>query len=148
MIDSKFRSFWQILLIDRLVKVFAYMNVSPNYLTIAAICFGVLSGFSLFIQQKLLAILALAVSGLLDAADGTLARKSQNPTTAGCILDIFGDRLVETNVVLGLFLYDPINRDFMCLCLLSSFYLCILHSCYLVFFNKITPIKDFIIAQA
>jgi phosphatidylglycerophosphate synthase len=52
-------------------------------------------------------ILALALSGGLDAVDGTVAREFERPTLLGGILDLTLDRVVEAAVLLGLIWPHP-----------------------------------------
>lgn len=125
MIDSHFRSPWQQALIDPLAELFMRLRARPHHLTVAAAAFGLLCFMALAFHLKWLALLTLLISGLLDATDGTLARKLKASSDAGCILDVACDRLVEAAVVLGLYLYEPASRGWPLLCLLSSFYLCV-----------------------
>jgi archaetidylinositol phosphate synthase len=47
-------------------------------------------------------ILALGLSGILDAVDGTIAREFRTVTALGGVLDLTLDRVVEAAVLLGL----------------------------------------------
>ncbi|MDA3914077.1 CDP-alcohol phosphatidyltransferase family protein, partial [Oleiagrimonas sp.] len=54
-------------------------------------------------------VILLWLSGLLDAADGTLARMTQ-PSPIGAIMDITFDRVVELSVIVALALRYPEAR--------------------------------------
>jgi archaetidylinositol phosphate synthase len=124
MIDSYFRAPWQTLLIDRVAGLCALLKLKPHHLTILALILGMAALPALYWHYSWLAVFLLLASGLLDAADGTLARKLGLSSDAGCILDILADRSVEFAVVIGLYLYAP-ERGFLLLILLGSFYLCV-----------------------
>lgn len=125
MIDSHFRSFWQSLLFEPLASFFAFCRVQPAHVTLLAFIFGLLCLPALYFHERLIAVLMLLISGLLDAVDGTLARKLGTSSAGGAIMDIISDRAVEAAVVLGLYLYAPSERAILCLILLASFYLCV-----------------------
>ena len=125
MIDSHFRGLWQRIFFDRLALFCARYSLLPHHLTILALILGLLCLPALYFHERLLAVIVLILSGILDATDGTLARKLKRSSNSGAILDIACDRAVEAAVVLGLYLYDPLNRGLLCLLLLSSFYLCV-----------------------
>ncbi len=124
MIDSYFRAPWQSFLIEPLARFCASLRLKPHHLTLTALFLGVLSMPALYWHQSWLAFSLLMLSGLLDAVDGTLARRLALSSDQGCILDIACDRTVELAVVIGLYLYAP-ERGLLCILLLGSFYLCV-----------------------
>lgn len=69
--------------------------------TKTAFVIGLSTGLFIYFDHPFWAILALWISGYLDAVDGTMARKTK-PSSWGTLLDISFDRLVEISVILGL----------------------------------------------
>ncbi len=53
------------------------------------------------------AIVALALSALLDGLDGTIARECAAPSPLGGVLDLTADRVVEACVIVGIAWRDP-----------------------------------------
>lgn len=70
-------------------------------ITKIAFVIGVSSGAFIYLDQPVLAVLVLWLSGYLDVVDGTMARKTK-PSPWGTLLDISFDRLVELSVIIGL----------------------------------------------
>lgn len=66
-----------------------------------AFVIGMSSGLLIYLNQPIWAVIALWLSGFLDAVDGTMARKTKT-SSWGTLLDISFDRLVEISVILGL----------------------------------------------
>lgn len=62
---------------------------------------GISTGVFIYLDQPILAVITLWLSGFLDAVDGTMARKTK-PSPWGTLLDITFDRIVEISVILGL----------------------------------------------
>lgn len=125
MIDSYYRNACQRRIIDPFAIWCARRNLSPNQLTFLAAFFGVVAAIFVSMDHSMFALACLLVSGLCDAADGTLARLLQISSNRGSVLDIAGDRFVEASMVLGLYCYAPHERGLTCLVLLASFYLCV-----------------------
>lgn len=86
---------------DRTADVLLRVGLSANQVTIISFIIGVSSGLFIYIDQFVLAIVVLWLSGFLDAVDGTMARKTK-PSSFGTILDVSFDRVVEVSVILGL----------------------------------------------
>jgi archaetidylinositol phosphate synthase len=100
MLDTNARRFVQPLL-DAVAKACARAGISANALTVAGMLFGVGAAGLVALGHPLAAFLVLWLSGLLDAADGTLARLTTS-TPMGAILDITFDRVVELSVIVAL----------------------------------------------
>ena len=77
------------------------MGFSADGIIKIAFAIGVSSGLFIYLDQPLIAILVLWLSGYLDVVDGTMARKTK-PSSWGTLLDISFDRVVEISVILGL----------------------------------------------
>lgn len=74
---------------------------TADAVTKIAFAIGISTGVFIYLDQPILAVIALWFSGFLDAVDGTMARKTK-PSPWGTLLDITFDRLVEISVILGL----------------------------------------------
>lgn len=77
------------------------MGLTADAVTKIAFAIGVTSGLFIYLNQPLLAIFVLWLSGYLDVVDGTMARKTK-PSSWGTLLDISFDRIVEISVIVGL----------------------------------------------
>lgn len=94
-------------LFDGLAKLFIKYHISANQVTIMALILGLVPSVLLFTTSLIiLPVMLLWISGLLDAVDGTVARKTQS-TLFGTIMDIVFDRIVEVGLILGLAYRHP-----------------------------------------
>lgn len=91
---------------DKLIK----RGISANNITILALCVGLLTGPSIYFNRPVMACLLLWFSGLLDAIDGTIARKTKNTTPWGTLMDVTFDRIVEITIIISLALREPSVR--------------------------------------
>lgn len=124
MIDSFFRSPYQKRVIDPLLKWNPLKGVSPSLVTSLGLGVGLFVPLFLAWGFSLLALGALLFSGFLDTLDGSLARTQNLTSNKGAVLDIVSDRIVESGVILGLFLYDP-ARGLLCILMLIGVTICV-----------------------
>lgn len=117
MLDTKGRKFVQPI-IEAVAKLFLKLGFQANGITFLAFIIGVLSAVVFYFSHNLIAVILLWTSGLLDAVDGTMARKTKT-TAFGTILDITFDRVVEISIVVAIALKFPCN-SFLMVVLLSS----------------------------
>ncbi len=94
-------------LLDALARRLGAAGLAADVLTHAALACGVGAGALFWLDHGWLALLALAVSGLLDAVDGRVARLGRGPTPWGGVLDLTFDRVVEAAVLLGIAVPRP-----------------------------------------
>ncbi len=87
--------------IDGVARVLRRARFTPNAVTALAMLVGVAAGVGAARGWTGTAIALLWISGLLDAADGALARMTHS-SPFGAILDITADRVVEVAVIVGL----------------------------------------------
>lgn len=80
-------------------------GVSPNALSFTSCVVGLIAGGALGLGAWGLGGLAAALSGLLDALDGAVARQSRRTSLGGKVLDSSLDRYVEFFLLAGLLLY-------------------------------------------
>lgn len=105
MIEQKLRPFLQAKLVDGVAKFLAD-KIKPNTVTILATIVGFACAVSLFVNSYLCVALLL-FSGYLDILDGSLARLQKTSSNFGTLLDILSDRLVETFIIIAIFINQP-----------------------------------------
>jgi len=101
MLDSSARKYVQPLL-DAVARGAKGLGISANAMTIGGMLVGVAAAVLVGLGHPLAGFLVLWLSGLIDAADGTLARLTGTTSPIGAILDITFDRVVELSVVTAL----------------------------------------------
>lgn len=117
MLDTRGRKFVQPI-IEIIADLFLKVGLKANYITFTAFSIGVFSSIVFYFGYNLAAVIMLWISGLLDAVDGTMARKTTT-TLFGTILDITFDRLVEISIIIVIALRFS-NNNFVLVLLLSS----------------------------
>ena len=93
--------------LDALARRLDDSGISPDALTYAALATGVAAGVLFWFGAGAAGLAALALSGLLDAVDGRVARLGEGATPWGGVLDLTFDRVVESAVLLGIALPRP-----------------------------------------
>ena len=117
MLDTKGRKFVQPV-IEIIASIFLKIGFKANTITFAAFIIGIFSGITFYFGYNLIAVIVLWLSGLLDAVDGTMARRTKT-SSFGTILDITFDRIVEISIIVAIALRFPTN-NFLLVILLSS----------------------------
>ncbi len=97
-------------IIDGVANTFINKNISANQVTVLAFILGVSSGVWLFVGHPVIATAVLWVSGLFDAVDGAIARKTGTSSSWGALMDITFDRIVELSVIISLSVLYPNAR--------------------------------------
>lgn len=101
---------------DKLRKFFAnFLNkiggwllktgISPNAITITGVLFNFVAAYFIATGRIRLGGVIVALSGPLDALDGTLARLKENNRPFGGLLDSVADRFSEIAIMFGLLIY-------------------------------------------
>jgi phosphatidylglycerophosphate synthase len=88
-------------LIDAVARILHRAGLSANAVTLLAALIGVCAAVLVAQDHPWVGLTALWLSGLLDAADGALARMTRS-SPIGAILDITLDRVVELAMVFAL----------------------------------------------
>ena|SRR5579872_6700453 len=98
------------------------IGVSADVATIAAAIIGVIAGVAFAADHVIVGIVLLAISAILDALDGTIAREfGGSPSLFGGVMDLAFDRVVEAAVIIGIVWLHP-QLDFYALLLVASWY--------------------------
>lgn len=100
MLDSNGRKYVQPV-IDGIARTCLRVGIGANTLTAIGMLVGITAALLVLTQHTVAGFAVLWLSGLIDAADGTLARLTK-PSPLGAILDITFDRVVEIAVILAL----------------------------------------------
>lgn len=88
-------------LLEPAARLLARAGLSPNALTLAGALLHVVVAFWVADGRLRLGALALAMAGLLDVLDGSLARATGRATDFGAFLDSVMDRVSESLLFLG-----------------------------------------------
>ena len=97
-------------IIESVANAFINRNISANKVTVLAFVIGISSGGWMLLGQPLIATAVLWISGLLDAVDGAIARKTGTSSSWGALMDITFDRIVELSVIISLAVLYPQAR--------------------------------------
>jgi archaetidylinositol phosphate synthase len=107
-LDTNARRFVQPLL-DAIAAACLRAGIGANALTITGMLVGVVAAATVAAGHPVAGFAVLWLSGLIDAADGTLARLTK-ATPFGAILDITFDRVVELSMITALAWLHPEAR--------------------------------------
>lgn len=105
--------------VGKVSNCFIKNDISPNQVTLAALVIGLVAAIVLGFSMPVLSILLLWLSGLMDVVDGDLARKLNQSSKMGTLLDIVGDRIVEISIILVLG-FKNAESQFVLMLLLSA----------------------------
>ena len=106
MLDTKARKYVQPVF-ERMADLLIRLKVTANQITVVALFFGLFAAMSVFAGLNFIGIILLWISGLLDALDGTIARKTASSNPIGTVMDILFDRIVEILILLAVAFTDP-----------------------------------------
>ena len=97
-------------IIESVANAFINRNISANKVTVLAFVLGISSGGWMLLGEPLIATAVLWISGLFDAVDGAIARKTGTSSSWGALMDITFDRIVELSVIISLAVLYPQAR--------------------------------------
>lgn len=96
---------------DPLALLLVRLRIKPNQLTVFGLVLSLLSALAYARGRILLGGVLLALAGLLDLFDGSVARLAGRVTPFGAFLDSVMDRYSDLTVLLGiLYFYIQLNR--------------------------------------
>lgn len=110
--------------IEKVADIFIKRGWTPTNVTFLALFIGLFASIIFVLGFVILAVSLLWASGLLDAVDGCIARKTGTVSKRGTFLDIVFDRIVEISVLISLALVYP-EALFGLIILASTFFLSI-----------------------
>jgi archaetidylinositol phosphate synthase len=84
---------------SRVARILYGAGIHANWATLSGGILGITAGILFAYDQSAVGVLALALSGGLDAADGTIAREFGQATALGGILDLTLNRVVEVTLL-------------------------------------------------
>ena len=105
MLESHIHPTFQKYAVDPIAKHLAQC-CHPNTVTIVSLVIGLLAAMALFFSP-ITAVWLLLLSGYCDVLDGSIARIRNDSTPFGTMLDIISDRLVESFIIIALFVIQP-----------------------------------------
>jgi hypothetical protein len=86
---------------SRCARALFGVGISANVATILAMLAGIASGIAFALGHVTFAIVALALSALLDGLDGTIARECTAPSPLGGVLDLTADLYLPALVLVA-----------------------------------------------
>lgn len=99
-------------------------RVSPIFISMFALVVGLLSAYSAYKQQYILALLLWLFNRILDGLDGLIARLHQRQSDFGGYVDILIDFVIYAALPLGLVAGSPTTEHYLALSiLLAVFYI-------------------------
>jgi CDP-diacylglycerol--glycerol-3-phosphate 3-phosphatidyltransferase len=90
---------------DPVARALLRAHVRPNHLTMVGLGVSILAAFALAHGQLRVGAVLLALAGLFDFFDGSLARLANSVSAFGAFLDSVADRYSDLVVLLGVLLY-------------------------------------------
>ncbi|MBC1886841.1 CDP-alcohol phosphatidyltransferase family protein [Listeria booriae] len=117
MLDTKARPYVKPIL-DNTADFFIKIGLSANQVTVLAFVIGVGAAVLVGFGWMWTGVLILWLSGLLDAVDGTMARKTKQ-SGFGTVMDVTFDRVVEAGIIIALAVRFP-EQQFILLLLMAS----------------------------
>ena len=90
---------------DPLARALLRARVRPNHLTMVGLVVSILAAWALSQGQLRIGAVLLALAGLFDFFDGSLARLANSVSAFGAFLDSVADRYSDLVVLLGVVLY-------------------------------------------
>lgn len=117
--------------------------ISPNAITVLSGVLGVLALAALLVNQKVIAISLILLSGYMDILDGSLARATGKISDFGTVLDIMMDRMVEVCIIIGIWALNPLMNGLGCVLMLASILLCVTSFLVVGIFSQNDSLKSF-----
>jgi phosphatidylglycerophosphate synthase len=106
------------------MKVYSFLNVHPNQLTLLGLAFGILAALATAQGAFLWALGLWWLGRLFDGTDGIWARHSKQSTAFGAYLDISADMLAYSLMMVGFACFEP-EGNFIALLVVVMYVLCI-----------------------
>lgn len=108
MLDTNGRKYIQRVL-DKISLLLSKKNITPIQITLFGLLIGLVSAVFNVLNNPILALILLWISGIMDVLDGSLARVSNSSTSIGTLMDIIFDRVVEIAIIFSFIYIKPEN---------------------------------------
>ncbi len=105
MLEQRVRPWFQRYFVLAIAKYCA-TRVSANTVTLLSLIVGLCAAV-MVVFEPMVAIVLLLLSGYLDILDGSIARLQNSSSPLGTMLDILSDRLVESFMIIAIFVVQP-----------------------------------------
>ncbi len=93
-------------LANKIVLLLLPTNVTPNMVTLSYFILSIIAAYFIYIRWYIFAAILILLKGLLDAVDGSLARRRNKPSRVGRFLDAILDFFVNGIILLAI---NPYN---------------------------------------
>jgi len=105
---------------NRLFAIAKKVKISPNILTLFSILFMAVAGYEIVLGNLFFGAIFLALSGIFDLLDGTVAKARKKETKFGMFFDRISDRICDFIIISSIFIGGYIN---IFLALLTIFFM-------------------------
>ena len=123
MIEYRMRPLFQKIFVDPLANILKN-KVNPNMITLCSLVIGLFAAVFISVDFRTIAIILILISGYLDILDGSLARAQNSSSAFGTMLDILSDRIVESFIIIALYIRQP-ELGLIALLMMMSIIICI-----------------------
>ncbi|HJJ56439.1 MAG TPA: CDP-alcohol phosphatidyltransferase family protein [Methanocorpusculum sp.] len=89
-------------LIDPIGNFFVWIGLKPNQITLLSLITGVIAAILYMNNCFIVGSLFILVSGILDLVDGNVARKTNNKSKFGAVIDWIADKYTDGIILLGI----------------------------------------------
>jgi len=91
-------------IIKPIALFFVKIGASPNHVTVLGLITALMVPVLFYYKHGVVAILLFAISSLLDAVDGEVARITGKKTEFGAFLDSTSDRIEDSSYIISLYI--------------------------------------------
>jgi len=123
MIENRMRPLFQKIFVDPLANILKN-KANPNMITLCSLAIGLFAAVFISVDFRIIAIILILISGYLDILDGSLARAQNSSSALGTMLDILSDRIVESFIIIALYIRQP-ELGLIALLMMMSIIICI-----------------------
>ncbi len=102
-----------------IVRFLIRIKLTANHITIFGLLLGILSALFVYLNNTILALVLLYISGICDILDGNMAIEKGMSSPLGTLMDISFDRIIEVSIILAIAFRTPEYMPIMLLLLAS-----------------------------
>lgn len=106
---------------DPMVRLLVFLKLPPSLITVFGLVIASFGAYLCYKGNFLVAGIIVFISAIFDMLDGGVARKINNVTTRGALLDSVTDRLSESVILVGIGAYflDQSNNTLVILTMIA-----------------------------